>query len=118
MSFRPVDMQVILPQVTDAGRMQAVQNNQNNVAQNLFAEKLQKETEQRQEQVQKVVKVELGKITRDQEKEEQAKKQKKNKRQANLLASDDTSDDLKKEAEKKTSNGFSPTLGNNLDITS
>lgn len=118
MSFRPVDMQVILPQVTDAGRVQAVQNNQGNIAQNLFAEKLQKETEQRQEQVQKATKVELGKITRDQEKEEQGKKQKKNKKQTFSMTPKEQLEELHKEAEKKNSSGFSPTLGNNLDITS
>ena len=118
MSFRPVDMQVILPQVTDAGRVQAVQNNQSNVAQNLFAEKLQKETELRQEQVQKAAKVELSKITRDQEKEEQGKKQKKNKKQAYSMTPKEILDEANKEAEKKTTGGFSPTLGNNLDITS
>lgn len=115
MSFRPVDMQLAFQQVVDAGRVQASQNNQNNVAQNFFAEKLQKETDQRQEQVQKAAKVEFSKITREHEKEDQEKKQKKKKYQP-LMSK--TNNGLEEDKDKKTSSGFSPTLGNNLDITS
>ena len=69
MSIRPIDLQVVLPHAADVGRAQAIQNDQSAVSQQLFAEKLMKEAQEKQGQVQETQRSEFGKVKRDKEKE-------------------------------------------------
>ena len=115
MSIRPVDLQVILPHATDAGKVQANQNTQSNTMQQVFAEKLQKEAQLKQNQVQESPKGEFGKVNRDKEKEDShSKKQKKEKEEnSNMNLAEETY-----EKDLKTKRSLNPVIGNNLDISS
>ena len=114
MSIKPVDMQVILPQATDVGKFQAVQNDKSMISQQLFAEKLQKEAAQRQEQVQETERGEFGKVNREQERE---KREKNKKKPQAKTAQAKTENDHGKAGNKRQPQNLDPLLGTNLDIS-
>ncbi len=117
MSIRPVDMQVILPHATDVGKVQAVQNDQTATSQQLFAEKLQREAESRQGQVQESKRAEFGKVTRDKEKEEQ--KGGGQKYHASSGKEEEDSEQEKKQHQRVLLSGMTdPVRGKNLDVSS
>jgi hypothetical protein len=110
-------MQVILPHTTDVGKFQAAQNEQAATSQQLFAEKLQRESMQRQDQVQEAQRGEFGKVSRDKEKEQKEGKKKKNFPQtpAHARADDNEAPDG---GGRKAKVSLDPLVGKNLDITS
>ena len=115
MSIRPVDMQVTLPHATDVGKVQAVQNEQSSAAQQLFAEKLMKEAQERPGQVQGTQSTEFAKVNREKEREQEERKKKKNKgnkEQRNF------SEQNKDKAKEQKNHSLDPLLGKNLDISS
>ena len=113
MTIRPVDLQVVLPHATDVGRAQAIQNDQSVVSQQLFAEKLLKEAQEKRGQVQETQRSEFGKIKRDKEKE----RKKKNKSNDAVFSKHTAIKETKgKSIDKKGS--LDPVLGKNLDISS
>ncbi len=121
MSIRPVDMQVILPHVTDVGKVQAVQNDQAATSQQLFAEKLQREAQMKQEQVQESKRAEFGKVTRDKEKEQQQKGGKKKQQMSPGKEDKDANEALqeKKMQQRTILSGMTdPIRGKNLDVSS
>ena len=113
MTIRPIDLQVVLPHATDVGRAQAIQNDQSVVSQQLFAEKLLKEAQEKRGQVQETQRSEFGKIKRDKEKE----RKKKNKPNDTVFPKHtETKESQGKNIDKKGS--LDPVLGKNLDISS
>ena len=117
MSIRPVDMQVTLPHATDVGKVQAVQNEQSSAAQQLFAEKLMKEAQERQGQVQGTQSTEFAKVNREKEKEEEERKKKKNKGAKEQKNFSEQKKDADK-AKEQRKHSLDPVLGKNLDISS
>ena len=69
MSIRPIEMQVLIPKVTEVSKAQHVQNNRGNIQQQEIAAAFQKELEHRQKQVQDTSKSEHRKVDRDKEHE-------------------------------------------------
>jgi len=87
MAIRPIDLQVMIPQTAEAGKIMNHDqpNHRPEVAQQQFAEKLQKEVEHEEQRVQKSEKGEQGKVDRDGHKrggQDAKKKQDKDKQQA------------------------------------
>lgn len=71
MNIRPIDLQVMLPHVTDIGKVQATQNQQQIVQQQQFAEQLQRQVDARQSQVEKTKKTEMPRIHREKQEEQE-----------------------------------------------
>lgn len=113
MSIRPVDLQVILPHATDVGKVQAIQNDQAATSQQLFAEKLMREAQERQGQVQETQRSEMGKVTRDKEKDQQERKKKK--KQQNVASEQKEKPEVKVNY-KDRKGSLDPLIGKNLDI--
>jgi hypothetical protein len=111
-------MQVILPHTTDVGKFQAVQNEHAATSQQLFAEKLQKESMLRQEQVQETQRGEFSRVNRDKEKEQKEGKKKKNFFKAADRAQTDGNDETPDGGGKKAKVSLDPLVGKNLDIIS
>ncbi len=111
MTIRPIDMQIILPYVTDVSKVQAVQNDQSHNAQQQFAEKLQKEAQNKKAKVQETKSGEFSKITRDKEREQQ-----KNKNSNKFSQQKEEQQHPKEQAKKR--DGLDPQIGKNLDISS
>lgn len=65
MSIRPIDLQVMMPHVTDIGKVQATQNQQMVTQQQQFAEQLQRQVEARQGQVEGTKKTEMPRVHRE-----------------------------------------------------
>lgn len=65
MSLRPVDLQVLLPQVSEVNRNQPVQNQQGQTQQQQFAAQLQKQAEMQRQQIQESDKTEGSKIDKE-----------------------------------------------------
>ena len=118
MSLRPIDMQVVLPHATDVGRVQAVQNDQSTTSQELFAEKLMKEAQGRESQVQETQRSEFGKVTRDKEKEKERQQQKKKKGAYQLSLSNTPSEENQEKIVKDKKGSLSPMVGKNIDVSS
>ena len=116
MSLRPIDMQVVLPHVTDVGKVQAVQNDQSATSQQLFAEKLMKEAQEKESQVQETQRSEFGKVKRDKEKEQEERKKKKSAYQLSL--SQDAKEEHKEKIVAERKGSLSPTVGKNIDVSS
>lgn len=74
MNIRSIDLQVLIPRATEAGKVQQTTNQQPIVEQQQFAEQFQAIANSRQRQVQNVPKPEDGKIHNQKEKEHQQSK--------------------------------------------
>lgn len=77
MNIRPIDLQILIPQASEASKIQHTANQQNAALQHDFANQWQKISQDRQQQVQTVIQPEGGKIS---EKQEQEKRQKERRR--------------------------------------
>lgn len=75
MNIRSIDLQVLIPRATEAGKVQQVTNQQPTLEQQQFAEQFQAIANSRQRQVQNVPKPEDGKIQNKKEKDHQQSKQ-------------------------------------------
>ena len=75
MNIRSIDLQVLIPRATEAGKVQQLTNQQTVVEQQQFAAQFQEITKERKQQVQHVPKTENGKISRDKEHEQQHQSQ-------------------------------------------
>jgi hypothetical protein len=62
MNIRSIDLQVLIPRATEAGKVQQVTNHQSVLDQQQFAAQFQAIAKERQQQVQDVPKTESGKI--------------------------------------------------------
>lgn len=65
MSLRSIDLQVLLPQVSEVNKNQPIQNQQSHTQQQQFAAQLEKQTETQRQQVQSSNKSEEGKINQE-----------------------------------------------------
>lgn len=107
LTIRPVDLQVIIPRVTEVGKSQHVGNHQETLQQQQFADKWQHISTNRQKQVQSAEKSDSGKIRREnQPKEEQQAKKDEQKRSSKSKEAD---------MENHASNE-DPVRGNLIDI--
>lgn len=68
MTVRSIDMQVLLPKISEANRSQPIQNQQNQTQQQQFAAQFQKQADIQRHQVQNSNKSEGSKITQDDQK--------------------------------------------------
>ena len=73
MTIRPVDLQVLIPRVTEVSKIQHVIDHQNNLQQQQFAGQWQQISANRQQQVQGTVKSEDGKVGREKHPKEQSR---------------------------------------------
>lgn len=64
MSLRSVDMQVLLPKVSEVNRNQPIQNQQDQTQQQQFAAQMQKQSEMQRQQIQNSDKPEGAKVDR------------------------------------------------------
>ena len=72
MTIRPVDLQVLIPRVTEVGKTQHITDHQDTLQQQQFAGKWQKISEKREQQVQGTTKSEDGKVGWDKNSKEQS----------------------------------------------
>ena len=114
MNIRPIDLQVMLPHVTDIGKVQATQNQQQIVQQQQFAEQLQHQVDARQSQVEKTKRTEMPRIHREkqEEREQHTAGEQQHKREQK-----DAKPQEKTHAETQ-GNDFDPVRGHNIDIVS
>lgn len=75
MNIRSIDLQVLIPRATEAGKAQQITNHQSVLEQQQFAAQFQEITKGRKQQVQNVPKPEDGKVSRDKEHEQQNQSQ-------------------------------------------
>lgn len=71
MTIKPVDLQVLIPRVTEVGKAQHVMNQQDTLQQQQFAGKWEHIATDRQHQVQSTNKSEDTKVAREKQKEQQ-----------------------------------------------
>lgn len=114
MSIRPIDLQVMLPHVTDIGKVQATQNQQMVVQQQQFAEQMQRQVEARRGQVEGTKKTEMPRVHREKPDEGQ---------QHSAGAHSDQQESSKRqdaEQQRHESHGvdFDPVRGHYIDIDS
>lgn len=114
MNIRPIDLQVMLPHVTDIGKVQATQNQQQIVQQQQFAEQLQRQVDARQGQVEKTKKTEMPRIHREKQKEQE---QHTTGDQQRKREAEESKQQEKLRAETH-GNGFDPVRGHNIDVVS
>ena len=113
MSIRPIDMQVLIPKVTEVGIQQNNLAHQGTLQQQQFAEQLEKTVQLRQQQVQGVVKGQGGKVERDDKKEKNNKRYGSDPGQNRNVASAESSES---EDSAKESARPDPVLGHIIDI--
>lgn len=72
MTIRPVDLQVLIPRVTEVSKTQHVNDHQETLQQQQFAGQWQKISEKREQQVQGTTKSEDGKVNPEKNSKEQS----------------------------------------------
>ena len=72
MTIKPVDLQVLIPRVTEVGKTQHVTDHQDILQQQQFAGQWQQISGKRQKQVQSTVNSEEGKVNREKHPKEQS----------------------------------------------
>ncbi|WP_196594676.1 hypothetical protein [Pectinatus sottacetonis] len=107
MSVNPIgNLQAMLPNSSEVGKMQNKMTQQVNAAQNFGNEKLQQESEQKQLQVQAKDEVEDNKIRNDGQKDAQSRNELFNKKKPKHQTADDDTEDKLSDAIR----------GHNIDI--
>ena len=109
MNIRPIDLQSLMPQTLEVGKVKALDNLQLNQNQQAFNEQLQKETDHKAKMVVGSDKSE-GKLVKSKEKESEAgsKKREKDKKEA------DESEENKNQPQQKVSDGV---RGTRIDVS-
>jgi len=72
LTIRPVDLQVLIPKVTEVGKMQHITDHQETLQQQQFADQWQHIAAKREQQVQGTTKSEDGKVGRENHPKEQS----------------------------------------------
>jgi len=72
LTIRPVDLQVLIPRVTEVGKMQHITDHQDTLHQQQFAGQWQEISAKREHQVQGTTTSEDGKVSRDKNTKEQS----------------------------------------------
>lgn len=103
MTLRPIDMQVLLPKISEVNRGQPIQNQQDQTEQQQFAAQFQKQAEIQRHQVQNSNKTEGSKI------DQQAKEKGSSRQQEDKNAKD-------RQKDEQTAGTKDPGKGNLLDI--
>lgn len=109
MTIRPVDLQVLIPRVTEVGKTQHVNDHQDTLQQQQFAGKWQHISANRQQQVQGTNKDEDGKVGREKHSKEQSNSKNGQKHQEDKQSNTDA--DMANHASSED-----PVRGNLIDI--
>lgn len=111
MNIRPIDLQVLIPQATEAGKTQHTTNQQAAMQQQEFAALWQRISAERQQQVQNPEKSEGGKVTREKQPPE-----KREQRQGQPKDSEADPEPNNKPAKMAGSQFADPVRGHTIDI--
>ncbi|EGO63178.1 hypothetical protein [Acetonema longum] len=111
MNIRPIDLQVLIPKATEAGKAQHTTNQQAAIQQQEFAALWQRISAERQQQVQNPAKSEGGKVTRDKQPPE-----KRGSQQDGQKDTEDNSEQSKEPAKATGSQFADPVRGHKIDI--